>query len=174
MSPKKKVVVQLPPVARDIPVQQRYALELEALDTAGAEIVEVAAGSEEEFIEGARDADALITSWGINITEAIISNLEKCVVIGVGSVGVDMVDVEAATRELCEVNGPLEDLDGLRIDREPLPARSLPETARIAVGVVARQPLIELGRQREARIHGGAPRFGVGATTLNSSSVPIA
>jgi D-3-phosphoglycerate dehydrogenase len=98
MSARKKVVVQLPPVARDIPVAQRYALELEALDTAGAEIVEVAAGSEEEFIEGARDADALITSWGINITEAIISNLEKCVVIGVGSVGVDMVDVEAATR----------------------------------------------------------------------------
>ncbi len=98
MSAMKKVVVQLPPAARDIPVQQRYALELEALDAAGAEIVEVAAGSEEQFIEGARDADALITSWGINLTEGIISRLEKCVVIGVGSVGVDMVDVEAATK----------------------------------------------------------------------------
>lgn len=98
MAAKKKVVVQLPPAARDVPVTQRYALELEALDAAGAEIVEVEAGSEEQFIEGAKDADALITSWGININEAIISKLEKCVVIGVGSVGVDMVDVEAATR----------------------------------------------------------------------------
>lgn len=98
MSVKKKVVVQLPPMARDVPVKQRYALELEALDAAGAEIVEVEAGSEEQFIEGAKDADALITSWGINITEGIISKLEKCVVIGVGSVGVDMVDVEAATK----------------------------------------------------------------------------
>ena len=98
MTAKKKAVVQLPPAARNIPVTERYALELEALDSAGAEIVEVPAGSEEEFIEGARDADALITSWGIDISETIIAGLDKCVVIGVGSVGVDMVDVEAATK----------------------------------------------------------------------------
>jgi D-3-phosphoglycerate dehydrogenase len=97
MSESKKVVVQLPPVAREAPVSERYSLELEALEPAGAEIVEVPGNSEEEFIEGAKDADALITSWGIKINEKIIAALDKCVVIGVGSVGVDMVDVEAAT-----------------------------------------------------------------------------
>ena len=32
---KKKVVVQLPPVAKEAPVTARYALELEALDSGG-------------------------------------------------------------------------------------------------------------------------------------------
>ena len=93
---KKKVVMQLPAVAQEVPVAERYALELEALDPV-AEIHEVDGSSPEKFLEGARDADALITSWGIHINKEIISGLEKCVVIGVGSVGVDMVDIDAAT-----------------------------------------------------------------------------
>ncbi len=93
---KKKVVVQLPRQANLKDLRTRYALELESLD-AVAEIVEVDASTEEAFIDGARDADALLTSWGINISRNIIESLEKCVVIGVGSVGVDMVDVDAAT-----------------------------------------------------------------------------
>lgn len=97
MSGSKKVMVQLPAVANEAPVSERYALELEALAPIGAEIVEVQADSEDSFIAGAKDADALITSWGIMISEKIIAGLDKCVVIGVGSVGVDMVDVEAAT-----------------------------------------------------------------------------
>ena len=92
---KKKVVVQLPRQAA-VDLRIRYALELESLD-AIAEIVEVDASTEEAFIEGAKDADALLTSWGITISRNIIESLEKCVVIGVGSVGVDMVDVDAAT-----------------------------------------------------------------------------
>jgi len=74
----------------------RYALELEALD-AIAEIHEIAADTPEEFARGAADCDAIITSWGITINKTVIDALEKCVVIGVGSVGVDMVDVAAAT-----------------------------------------------------------------------------
>jgi D-3-phosphoglycerate dehydrogenase len=93
---KKKVVVQLPPRALSQSVEERYALELEAL-AAVAEIVEVAADTPEAFGEAAADADALITSWGIRIDETIIRRLEQCTVIGVGSVGVDMVDVQAAT-----------------------------------------------------------------------------
>jgi len=93
---KKKVVVQLPAVAREAPVENRYAMELEWLGEI-AEIVEVDASSPESFLEGARDADAIITSWGIRIDKQIMAGLEKCVVIGVGSVGVDMVDVDAAT-----------------------------------------------------------------------------
>lgn len=93
---KKKVAVQLPAAAKDVPVEERYALELEALDSI-ARIEEIDGSSVGSFLEGARDADALITSWGIKIDRQIISGLEKCVVIGVGSVGVDMVDVDAAT-----------------------------------------------------------------------------
>ncbi|TDJ41067.1 MAG: C-terminal binding protein [Gammaproteobacteria bacterium] len=94
---KKKVVIQLPRIAPAKSIAQRYALELEALDPV-AEIVEVEAASVEDFVSVARDADAIITSWGIKIDQSIIDGLTKCVVIGVGSVGVDMVDVDAATR----------------------------------------------------------------------------
>lgn len=93
---RKKVAVQLPAVAQEAPLQERYSLELEALG-AIADIVEVDGTSPSAFIAGARDADALITSWGIKIDRQIIAGLERCVVIGVGSVGVDMVDVDAAT-----------------------------------------------------------------------------
>ena len=93
---KKKVIVQLPAVAREAPVEERYSLELESLAEI-ADLVEVDSSSPASFLEGARDADAIITSWGIRIDQQIIAGLEKCAVIGVGSVGVDMVDVDAAT-----------------------------------------------------------------------------
>ena len=93
---KRKVVIQLPRIAKAESVAERYALELEALAPL-AELVEVQADTAAEFIDGARDADALITSWGVRIDRQIINALERCIVIGVGSVGVDMVDVEAAT-----------------------------------------------------------------------------
>jgi D-3-phosphoglycerate dehydrogenase len=93
---KRKVAVQLPAVAREASVEQRYSLELEALGDI-ADIVEVDGASAATFIAGVRQADAIITSWGIHIDKQIIAGLEKCIVIGVGSVGVDMVDVDAAT-----------------------------------------------------------------------------
>ena len=93
---KKKVVAQFPRQANPEELRLRYAAELEALD-AIADIVEVDSSSEDSFIEGARDADALLTSWGLRISRKIIESLDQCVIIGVGSVGVDMVDVDAAT-----------------------------------------------------------------------------
>ena len=92
----KKVGIQLPKQANPEDVSLRYALELEGLEPI-AEIVEVQADSPEEYAEGVKDMDAIITSWGFRIDKQVISSLEKCVVIGVGSVGVDMVDIEAAT-----------------------------------------------------------------------------
>ncbi|HYE91245.1 MAG TPA: C-terminal binding protein [Terriglobales bacterium] len=73
-----------------------YAIEKEALDPIGARIVEVDAKTEEEFIAAARDADALI-GRNRRITATIIKGLRKCKVIGLGSVGADTVDVDAAT-----------------------------------------------------------------------------
>ena len=77
-------------------VAERYALELEALAPV-ADIVEIQAQTSAEFAAAAADADAIITSWGIRIDAEVIAGLKQCVVIGVGSVGVDMVDVDAAT-----------------------------------------------------------------------------
>ena len=93
---KKKVVVQLPAVAKEVSLEERYALELEALGDI-AELVEVDSSSPASFMEGAHDADGIITSWGVRIDQQVIAGLEKCAVVGVGSVGVDMVDVDAAT-----------------------------------------------------------------------------
>ena len=73
-----------------------YALEMEALGPLGAEIVEVAGKTEDEFIRAARDGDALYAK-GRSITKRMIDGLERCKVIALGSVGVDSVDVAAAT-----------------------------------------------------------------------------
>jgi len=94
---KKKIGIQLPRQANPEELAIRYSLELEALDPV-AEIIEVAAKTPEEFAAGVKHMDAIITSWGFRIDANLIEQLENCVVIGVGSVGVDMVDIEAATR----------------------------------------------------------------------------
>jgi len=91
----KIVVQQQTGVSFDL-ANSAYEMEREALDPIGAEIVEVAAETEDEFIAEARDADAVI-GRGRRITRPIIASLEKCVVIGLGSVGADTVDVDAAT-----------------------------------------------------------------------------
>ena len=97
MSTGKKIGIQLPQQARNQTVEQRFALELEALAPLG-EIVEIRADNPAEFAAGVAEMDAIITSWGLRIDKQVIDALEKCVVIGVGSVGVDMVDIAAATK----------------------------------------------------------------------------
>jgi D-3-phosphoglycerate dehydrogenase len=73
-----------------------YKYELEALEPIGAEIVEIAAKPDDEFAAAVRDADALYAK-GRPITKRIIDGLAECKVISLGSVGVDSVDVAAAT-----------------------------------------------------------------------------
>jgi D-3-phosphoglycerate dehydrogenase len=71
------------------------AFESEALEGLDAEIVEVPA-DEAAFIAAARDADAIYAK-GNAITAAIINAAERCKLIALGSVGVDSVDIAAAT-----------------------------------------------------------------------------
>jgi D-3-phosphoglycerate dehydrogenase len=73
-----------------------YKLEMEALTPLDAEIIEIPAGTEDEFARAARDADALYAK-GRRITKRMIDGLERCRVIALGSVGVDSVEVDAAT-----------------------------------------------------------------------------
>ena len=93
---RKKVLLQLPDRAKcDDPVRGGVP-EREALDPI-AEVVEFESVDAGAFLEEARDADGIVVSWGIDVGREMIERLERCTVIGVSSVGVDMVDVEAAT-----------------------------------------------------------------------------
>ena len=96
-SDSKKVLVQLPGIAKAPTIALRYELELESLAPIGVELVEAETWDEDAFIELASGVDGVLTSWGIPIRRQAIEALDRCVVIGVGSIGVDMVDVEAAT-----------------------------------------------------------------------------
>src|SRR6266478_2641226 len=90
-----------------------YGFEKEALDPIGAEIVEAPA-NEAEFIAAARNADAIYAK-GMAITKTIIDTLENCKVITLGSVGVDSVDVKAATARGIKARGAVRVADdGLR------------------------------------------------------------
>src|SRR4026208_1340730 len=96
-SKKFKVVVQKPSGGSSFDLADgAYKIEREALDVIGAEIVEVPAKTEEEFIAAAQDADAVIAR-NRRITANISSAWKNCKVIGRGGVGADPVDVDAAT-----------------------------------------------------------------------------
>src|SRR6185437_15413870 len=69
---------------------------MEALAPIDAEIYEIPNGTEEAFIAAAKNADALYAK-GRRITKKMIDGLERCTIISLGSVGVDTVDVDAAT-----------------------------------------------------------------------------
>ncbi|HTT81704.1 MAG TPA: C-terminal binding protein [Stellaceae bacterium] len=73
-----------------------YGYEMEALTPIDAEIFEIPAGSEEDFVAAAKEADALYAK-GRPITKKMIDGLQRCKIISLGSVGVDSVDVAAAT-----------------------------------------------------------------------------
>ncbi len=78
------------------PAVTGYEFEMEALGSLGAEMVEIPPGTEDEFVKAARDADALYAK-GRSITKRMIDGLDRCRVIALGSVGVDSVDIAAAT-----------------------------------------------------------------------------
>jgi len=73
-----------------------YDFENEALTALDAEIVEIEASSENEFIANAHNADAVYAK-GRNFTKRMIDGLERCKIIALGTVGSDYVDVAAAT-----------------------------------------------------------------------------
>jgi len=72
-----------------------YSLEMEALANMDVEIIEAPMDTA-GFIAAAATADAIYAK-GIPITAEIIATLKNCKVISLGSVGVDSVDVKAAT-----------------------------------------------------------------------------
>ena len=93
--PTFKVAVQKPSAVTPL-TPGNYDLEMESLGPIGAEIVEIPATTDAEFIAGAKDADAIFAR-GRRMTKEIIESLENCKVISLGSVGADSVDIAAAT-----------------------------------------------------------------------------
>ena len=73
-----------------------YRREMEGLQGLDYEITEVPAASDDEFLAGAHDADAIITR-DMPLSRKVVDGLAKCRIIALDSVGTDLVDVPAAT-----------------------------------------------------------------------------
>lgn len=54
--------------------------------------------TEEEIIELTKDADGVLNQWN-HVTENVINNMKNCKVIATYGIGVDKIDVEAATKK---------------------------------------------------------------------------
>jgi len=72
--------------------------ERRILEEVGAELIPHQCRSEDELIEVAKDADALLNLYFGPISERVIKSLKKCKVISRYGIGVDTIDIEAATK----------------------------------------------------------------------------
>jgi len=83
-----------------------FDLEKEELNKVNAEVIVGQCKTEDEIIQIAKDADGLIVQYA-SITRRVIESLKKCKVIARYGIGVDSIDVEAATEHgICIVNVP--------------------------------------------------------------------
>lgn len=71
-------------------------IERAILEAAGARVVALQAKSEEDLFEEARDCDAIMNQYA-RVGASTISRMERCRVIARFGIGVDIVDVDAAT-----------------------------------------------------------------------------
>jgi D-3-phosphoglycerate dehydrogenase len=84
---------------------------LEVLRGAGAEVLVVSAAERPRLPELVADADALVVRSATKVTRALLDAAKKLRVVGRAGVGVDNVDVEAATeRGVLVVNAPTANL----------------------------------------------------------------
>jgi len=71
-------------------------IETRILEKAGAEVIALQAKSEQDLFEAAQDCTAMMNQYA-RIGAKTISRMEQCQVIARYGIGVDIVDVEAAT-----------------------------------------------------------------------------
>ena len=90
-------------------------LEQEIITSTGAEFVKSLCFSEDELIQGAQDADAVIAGTTMQpFTRKVIEKLAKCRIIANLGIGYDKLDVAAATEYgICVANVPDYCLDEL-------------------------------------------------------------
>ena len=77
--------------------EQTFELEQEALDLIGARLTRFQAREPREYLDALADADAILMTPRTWITAEVIRGLRRCKVISAAGIGVDKVDVEAAT-----------------------------------------------------------------------------
>ncbi len=74
-----------------------HSLEMESLSALGAEIVEVG-GTEDDLLKAVADADAIYAKGRPRVSAKVIEAGKKLKVVSIGSVGVDSIDVDLATK----------------------------------------------------------------------------
>src|SRR6266508_6704384 len=77
-------------------IETQFPYEHEALRPLGVTIQTAQAQTDEDYIAEVRDADAIMVG-GRPLSPDIIGQLERCKVIANGGIGVDRVDLDAAT-----------------------------------------------------------------------------
>ena len=78
-----------------------------ALDKIDAEFIPAHCKNEDEVIELTREADAIITEYYDPLNRRLIEHLRKCKVIVRTGIGVNTIDIQAATdHNICVVNVP--------------------------------------------------------------------
>jgi len=78
------------------PANTQY--EDEGLKAIGTSVQTVSAKTEDEYIAQVKDADAIL-GGGFALNARVIGSLEKCKVISTAGVGVDRIDLDAATEK---------------------------------------------------------------------------
>lgn len=73
------------------------AVERAILEPIGAEVIGLQAKHEEDLLEAAKDCDAIVTQYA-RVGSPTIAVMRRCKVIARYGVGVDIVDIDAATR----------------------------------------------------------------------------
>jgi D-3-phosphoglycerate dehydrogenase / 2-oxoglutarate reductase len=84
-----------------------FQTEREILAPIGADVVEVHWENEAQYVSVAADADAVVQGRGVDLTASIINQLQKAKAVMNGAVGLDRIDIEAATaRGIAVINVP--------------------------------------------------------------------
>lgn len=94
-------------MSRVIVAEEVAATGLELLRKAGHEVVDLAGAPRDRLIEELKDADALLVRSATKVDRALLAAARRLSVVGRAGVGVDNVDVAAATaRGVLVINAP--------------------------------------------------------------------
>ena len=77
--------------------EQTFELEQEALDPIGARLIPFQAREPGEYLDALADVDAILMTPRTWLTAEVVRKLRTCKVISAAGIGVDKVDLEAAT-----------------------------------------------------------------------------
>ncbi|MGE3270616.1 MAG: C-terminal binding protein [Chloroflexota bacterium] len=74
-----------------------FEIEREILEKVGAELVIVPWENETQYAAAVADADAVVQGRGVTLTASIVKQLKQAKVVMNGAVGLDRIDIDAAT-----------------------------------------------------------------------------